>query len=221
MRLLRSYVGRMTQMSMNKVIHGAVRRDLDRFVGALSGFPAGDTRRANELATAWENYDFQLTYHHEGEHRIAWPALESVGVSRELLTTLDSEHDAMAAAMAEARTAIAALKRTASSEDAATALEAFTTLRAVTVQHLDHEEAEIEPVYVGKADTDELKEMGKKFSRDVGPKQAGTFFAWLLDGASDAERETLRSSLPGPVLAILTGLFGRRYKRDVASVWAA
>ena len=63
--------------------------------------------------------------------------------------------------------------------------------------------------------------MGKQFGRDASPKQAGTFFAWLLDGASDAERETLRGSLPGPVLAILTGLFGRRYKRDVASVWAA
>ena len=63
--------------------------------------------------------------------------------------------------------------------------------------------------------------MGKQFGRDVGPKQAGMFFAWLLDGASDAERETLRGSLPGPVLAILTGLFGRRYKREVASVWTA
>jgi hypothetical protein len=208
-------------MSMNKVIHGAVRRDLDRFVGALSGFPAGDVKRAKELAIAWENYDFQLTYHHEGEHRIAWPALESVGVSRELLTTLDGEHDAMAAAMGTARTVIAALRHTASAEDAATALAAFSNLRAVTVQHLDHEEAEIEPVYLANAETPEIKEMGKKFSRDSGPKQAGTFMAWLLDGASDTEREALRGSIPGPVIAILTGLFGRGYKRDVASVWTA
>lgn len=211
----------MTQMSMNKVIHGAVRRDLDRFVGALSGFPAGDQKRANELATAWENYFFQLTYHHEGEHEIAWPALESVGVSRELLTSLDGEHDAMAAAMGEAGTAMAGLRRTASAEDAANALEAFTNLRAVTVQHLDHEEAEIEPVYLANVETPEIKAMGKKFSRDSGPKQAGTFVAWLLDGASDAEREALRESIPGPVIAILTGLFGRGYKRDVASVWTA
>jgi hemerythrin-like domain-containing protein len=211
----------MTQMSMNKVIHGAVRRDLDRFVGALSGFPAGDQNRANELATAWDNYDVQLTNHHEGEHEIAWPALESVGVSRELLTTLDGEHDAMAAAMGEARIAIAALKRTASAEDAAAALNALTNLRSVTVQHLDHEEAEIEPVYIGKFDSPELQAMGKQFSRNSGPKEGGVFFAWLLDGASEAEQQVIRGSIPGPVLAILTGLFGRRYKRDVASVWAA
>jgi hemerythrin-like domain-containing protein len=211
----------MTQMSMNKVIHGAVRRDLDRFVGALSGFPAGDQKRANDLATAWQNYDIQLTNHHEGEHEIAWPALESVGVSPELLTTLDGEHDAMAAAMGGARTAIAALRRTASAEDAAAALSAMTNLRAVTVQHLDHEEAEIEPIYLAKFETPELQAMAKKFSRASSPKVAGAFFAWLLDGASEAEQQIIRGSIPAPVLAILTGLFGRTYKRDVATVWAA
>ena len=91
----------------------------------------------------------------------------------------------------------------------------------MTVDHLDHEEAEIEPVYLGKIDTPELQAMSKQFGRDAGPKQAGTFFAWLLDGSSEEEQETIRGSIPGPVLAILTGLFGRRYKRDVASVWAA
>jgi hypothetical protein len=211
----------MTQMSMNKVIHGAVRRDLDRFVGALSGFPAGDQKRANDLATAWDNYDTQLTNHHEGEHEIAWPALESVGVTRELLTTLDGEHEAMAAALGEARVAIAGLKRTPTAEDAEAALNALTNLRTVTVRHLDHEEAEIEPVYLDKVDSPEMVAMGKKFSRASSPKVAGAFFAWLLDGASEAEEQVIRGSIPGPVLAILMGLFGRGYRRDVAPVWAA
>jgi hypothetical protein len=211
----------MPEMSMNKVIHGAVRRDLDRFVGALSGFPAGDQKRADQLATAWDNYDVQLTNHHEGEHEIAWPALQSVGVTPELLTTLDGEHEAMAAAMGETRMAIAALQRTPSAENAEAALNAFTNLRAVTVQHLDHEEAEIEPVYLGKFDTPEMQAMGKKFSRASSPKVAGAFFAWLLDGASEAEQQVVRGSIPGPVLAILMGLFGRQYKRDVAPVWGA
>ena len=33
-------------MSMNRVIHAAVRRDLDRFTGALSTPGGGDQRRA-------------------------------------------------------------------------------------------------------------------------------------------------------------------------------
>ena len=66
----------MATMSMNKVIHGAIRRDLDRFEGALTTFRAGDSERARQLGVAWENFDRQLTDHHEGEHEIAWPALE-------------------------------------------------------------------------------------------------------------------------------------------------
>ena len=38
-----------TRMSMNKVIHGAVRRDLDRFRRALDAFADGDRARADAL----------------------------------------------------------------------------------------------------------------------------------------------------------------------------
>jgi len=103
----------MSEMSMNKAIHGAIRRDLDRFITALSTFPPGDQMRAQQLGTAWANFDDQLTYHHEGEHTIAWPALQSVGVRQEVLATMDAEHETMAAALGEARTAIGALTRTA------------------------------------------------------------------------------------------------------------
>ena len=65
----------MAEMSMNKAIHGAVRRDLDRFIAALTAFPPGDPARAQQLDAAWANFDDQLTHHHEGEHTIAWPAL--------------------------------------------------------------------------------------------------------------------------------------------------
>src|SRR5690349_15887258 len=100
----------MAQMSMNKVIHAAFRRDLDRFVEALTTFRPGDTARAQQLATAWANFDLQLTDHHEGEHEIAWPALESIGVRHEMIEQMDAEHDQMAAALAEARSAMSALQ---------------------------------------------------------------------------------------------------------------
>ena len=76
-------------------------------------------------------------------------------------------------------------------------------------------------MYLAKHDAPEVVAMGKKFGRDRSPKQAGAFFAWLLDWASDAERKAIGESIPGPVLAILTGLFGRRYRKDVASVWSS
>jgi len=208
----------MTEMSMNKAIHGAFRRDLDRFIAALRTFPVGNRVRAGQLGLAWENFDDQLKHHHEGEHTIAWPALQSLGVSREILTTMDAEHDKMGQALTQARAAMSSLVRSASEEDAKRALGAFESLKTVTIQHLDHEESELEQFYLSKRQTPEMKAMGKAFGK-VSPARGGRFFAWVLDGASPAERATVTGEVPGPVIAIIGGLFGRSYRKNVAPVW--
>ncbi|WP_371404815.1 hemerythrin domain-containing protein [Kribbella sp. NBC_00662] len=208
----------MGEMSMNKAIHAAVRRDLDRFLDALDRFPDGDRQRAEQLAVAWQNFDEQLTRHHEGEHEIAWPALEKVGVSRDLLARLDAEHDTMATALAAARMAMGKLRKSASAADAATAHAAMQELQRVTVVHLEHEEAEIEPVYLAKQDSPEIKAMGREFAK-VGPVQGGTFFAWALDGATPEESEAITHTVPKPVLTVIAGLFGRTYRKSIAPTW--
>ena len=175
----------MAQMSMNKVIHGAIRRDLDRFVGARSPpSSAGDTARAQQLGRAWDNFDLQLTDHHEGEHEIAWPALESVGVTRETIAQMDAEHETMAAALAEARTAMRLPASTAGQGEAEAALPALMHLRDVTVDA---------PRPRGARDRAGLPRE-RRGPRDEGDGQevlhararprAGVFFAWVLDGAT-------------------------------------
>ena len=208
----------MAEMSMNKAIHGAVRRDLTRFLAALETFPDGDHARAGQLAGAWANFDDQLTHHHEGEHEIAWPALAAVGAPQELLATMDAEHDVMAAALAASRTAMEKLASSASTKDARAAKAAVAELQDVTVSHLDHEEAELEPIFLANRDAPEIKEMGKKFGK-VSPARGGRFFAWLLDGATDDEKAAATRDIPGPVLAIIGGIFGRGYRRNIAPVW--
>lgn len=204
---------------MNKVIHGAFRRDLDRFVTALGSFRDGDQRRADELNTAWANFDDQLTHHHEGEHETAWPALQKVGVSPDLLATMDAEHETMAQALVDTRASMADLVRTPGREQADRARGAFEQLRAVTVAHLDHEEAEIEQVYLDNEDHPAIVEMHKAFSK-VSPARGGRFLAWLLDGATPDQRAALSDSVPGPVLKVFNGIFGRGYRKNVAPVWS-
>jgi hemerythrin-like domain-containing protein len=211
----------MAQMSMNKVIHAAVRRDLARFEQALETFPPGDADRARQLGRAWNNFDDELTHHHTGEHEIAWPALEQVGVTRETLAQMDAEHDTMAAALAGARTAIAALRTSPGTDEAARALQAVQQLREVTVEHLEHEEREIEPIYLANVDSPAIKEMGRKFGRAQSPPRAGRFFAWVIDGATPEERAAAAADIPRPVLAVLLGVFGRRYRKEIAPTWTA
>ncbi|WP_328996236.1 hemerythrin domain-containing protein [Kribbella sp. NBC_01245] len=208
----------MAEMSMNKAIHGAFRRDLDRFVAALAAFPAGDKKRAEQLGLAWDNFDDQLMHHHTSEHAIAWPALEAMGVSRGLITEMDAEHDTMATALGTTRSAMSALRASASAEDAVAAHSAMLELRRVTVVHLDHEEDEIESVYLANEGTDEMKAMGRKFSK-VSPARGGRFFAWVLDGATPAETAAVTGTIPGPVLLIINGIFGASYRRTVAPTW--
>jgi Hemerythrin HHE cation binding domain len=208
----------MAEMSMNKAIHGAFRRDLTRFITALSTFTPGDVKRGGQLATAWSNLDDQLTQHHTGEHEIAWQALTAVGVSPSLLATMDAEHEAMATAIAEVSAAMPALRRTASAEDVSAARAAFERLQDVTVAHLDHEEAELESLYMEKKDTPEIKAMGRAFGK-VSPARGGRFFAWVADGASSDEMAAITRDVPGPVLTIVGGVFGRGYRKDIAPVW--
>jgi hypothetical protein len=209
----------MATMSMNKAIHAAVRRDIGRFLDALGSFPAGDRTRAAQLGSAWDNLDEQLTRHHEGEHDIAWPALRKIGVPQKLLDTFDEEHDALAVALTDTRSAMSGLRTSASEEDAAAARTAFERLQTVAGSHLDHEEAETEPIYQAHKDSPEMKAMGREFAK-VSPAVGGRFFAWVMDGATPEEKAAITDSVPKPVLMIIGGIFGRGYRRDVASVWS-
>jgi hypothetical protein len=210
-----------SQMSMNRVIHAALRRTLDRFSDALASFPDGDAARARELATAWQFFYGQFTVHHRGEHAIAWPTLREVGVSDELLDQLDAEHDRIAAGLSAAGQAISTLVAAPTSASAAAAHERIKELSAVAADHLKHEEAELEPVFWDKRDTPQMKQMGRKFSRDVGMAEAGSFFAWLQDGATPEENAALRANVPAPVVTIFTAVRGGNYRRTIAPVWRA
>jgi hypothetical protein len=208
----------MATMSMNKAIHGAVRRDLTRFLDALPAFHDGDKTRATQLGIAWDNFDAQLTTHHEGEHEIAWPSLEKIGVARETLAQMDAEHDRMADALTKARGAMNTFRTTAHVADATAARSVVEHLQTLTVEHLDHEETELEDVYLSNIDHPEMKAMGRQFGK-VSPAVGGKFFAWVTDGADPDELAAIRGQVPRPVLAIIGGIFGRSYRRDVASVW--
>ena len=203
---------------MNKVIHCAVRRDLRRFRAALDAFRDGDRERAAALLRAWVNFDAQLTEHHEGEHEIAWPALAKVGVTQQTIDQMDAEHEVMAERLSATRGAMSTLRSAPTAANAQTAHAAMSELRTVTTEHLDHEEREIEPVYLDKHDDPTIKEMGKRLSR-VSPKEGGVFFAWLTDGASADVTAALNKTVPPPVIKIVGGVFGRSYRKEIAPVW--
>ena len=207
-------------LTMNRVIHGAVRRDLARLSTALSRAGDGHRARAAELDRAYGFLRDELTRHHEGEDEHLWPWLASVGVDPDLLTTMQSEHDGMSAALADTGTAMHAYAATGSADDAATARASVLRTQETVERHLTHEEQELEPQLRPHLDSPGWKAVEKKL-RSVSPGVAGQFFAWLTDGMSDEHRAYLRSTVPTPVVTVLAKVFGRRYYKEVAPTWRA
>jgi hemerythrin-like domain-containing protein len=207
-----------SEMTMNRLIHVAVRRDLDRISTALGQVADGDRPRAQALERAYAHLREELTTHHEGEDAHIWPMLATFGVAPDLLAAMEAEHSAMAESLAETSTAMTAFAASGSAADAASARTSVEGTREVVERHLAHEENEVEPILRSREDTPEWKAVEKKL-RSVSPVVAGQFFAWLTDGMTDEHRAFLRTQVPAPVTFVLSRTFGRRYTREVAPVW--
>jgi hemerythrin-like domain-containing protein len=208
----------MTEMTMNRAIHAAVRRDLDRLEGALRVLSDGDRERVAELVRAWEYLDRELVDHHEKEDELIWPVLEGLGVDHALLAEMESEHGAMREALEQTGEHMTRLGRSATAEDALAAADSVVSTRAVVERHLTHEEQELEPQMLEHRDTPEWKAVERKL-RSGGPVRGGWMFAWLLDGGSPEVGAYLRSIIPRPVLLLLARVFGMGYQRRIAPVW--
>jgi hemerythrin-like domain-containing protein len=205
-------------MTMNRLIHAAVRRDLERLATALDDLPDGDRERAQALERAYANLRTELTHHHEGEDTYIWPMAAAVGIDGTLLEEMESEHHAMAEALADTSAAMSTVARTGSRADAAAARASVVGTREVVERHLRHEEAELEPALAPHFESPEWKAVEKKLSRQP-PGVAGRFFAWVTDGISDEHRAFLKKTVPTPVVTVLARVFGRRYYKDVAPTW--
>jgi hypothetical protein len=206
------------RMSMNQVIHAAVRRDVARTEQALRDLPAGDVVRARQVRTAWLNLVRELTHHHEAEDAIAWPFLASRGFDAALLEEMEAEHVAMKHALASSSAAIDAVVAAPTEATASAAADEVARASEVINVHLAHEEADVEGIMGDLEDDPEWKKAAGRM-RPVSIVDAANALAWMQDGAGERERSSLRATIPGPVVTLLTLLLARRYRREVAPVW--
>jgi hemerythrin-like domain-containing protein len=208
------------EMTMNRVIHGAVRRDLRRLHDALGAVRDGDTERARGLDRAYAHLQQELTEHHQGEDQLVFPFLAGVenGVG-ELVQEMEDEHQAMAAALEETRRAMDAYAASGSKVDATAARDSIARTQAVVDRHLTHEEQDAEPLVAAHEQSAEWKRVEKQL-RPRSVKRIGTFFAWVQDGTDPEAEAFLASRIPSPVIFVFSRLGGRGYRRDIARVWA-
>ncbi|KAA1397926.1 hemerythrin domain-containing protein [Aeromicrobium ginsengisoli] len=205
-------------LTLNTVVHAAFRRTLARFDRALETFPAGSQTRADQLKQAWDFFDEELHHHHHYEEEFFWPALEKTDADLSAVIDLDDEHDAMRAALTQATAAMATLATGPVASAATNARAAIDHLSTVLLDHLAHEERDLEPISAAYKDAPPMRAALAQVKK-AHLKNMGNFVEWLQDGADDTDLAGMRKELPPPVIFLFGKLAGRRYRRDIAPTW--
>jgi len=206
-------------LTLNTVVHAAFRRTIARFDGALGAFPDGSQQRADQLKRAWDFFEDELHHHHGYEEQYFWPALQQTDADLSAVAELDSEHDAMRAALAEATQAMAALQAEPTAANAEATRTSVEHLGKVLLDHLAHEERDLEPISASqgapamKAALTQVKQAHLK--------SMSNFVEWLQDGADASDLTGMRKELPPPVIFLFGKITGRRYRREIAPTWQA
>lgn len=205
-------------LTLNTVVHAAFRRTLARFDHALDAFPAGDQKRADQLQVAWIFFDSELHHHHGYEEEYFWPALQQTDADLSAVAELDSEHDAMRAALDLATAAMSTMRAQPTAENAVAARTEVHHLSTVLLDHLDHEERDLEPISAAYQESPPMKKALAKVKK-AHLKSMGNFVEWLQDGAEESDLVGMRKELPPPVIFLFGKIAGRRYRRNIAPVW--
>ena len=205
-------------LTLNTVVHAAFRRTVARFDSALAGFPDGDQKRAADLKRAWDFFDEELHHHHGYEEEYFWPALQQTDADLSAVAELDSEHDAMRAALDLATASMTALRSEPTAARAVEARAAVANLGSVLLDHLAHEERDLEPISAAYQDAPPMKAALTQVKK-AHLRSMGNFVEWLADGADESDLAGMRKELPPPVIFLFGKIAGRRYRREIAPVW--
>ena len=207
-------------LTMNTVVHAAFRRTLTRFDHALAAFPDGSQPRADQLGRAWDFFEQELHHHHDYEEEYFWPALQQTDADLSSLAELDAEHGAMRAALERASRAMGTLRSGPTATAAGAARAAVAELAEVLLDHLAHEERDLEPVSAAYQDAPPMKAALAQVKK-AHLKHLGNFVEWLEDGADASDLAAMRKELPPPVIFLFGKIAGRRYRRQIAPTWHA
>ncbi|MFL6059906.1 MAG: hemerythrin domain-containing protein [Marmoricola sp.] len=205
-------------LTLNTVFHAAFRRTIARFDAALGEPSAATQPRADQLKRAWDFFDEELHHHHSYEELYFWPALEQTDADLSSVAALDQEHEAMRQALSGATAAMAALQAAPSGASASSARAAVANLGTVLLDHLAHEERDLEPISAAYAETPQLKKATANVKK-AHFKYMGNTIEWMRDGADESDIAGMKKELPPPVVFLFSTFGGRRYRREIAPTW--
>ena len=197
------------------IIHRLFRREFQLLGPMVGHTAAGDTARAQQIAGHAVLVLNFLDNHHHGEDELLWPLLSArAGSATQALQRMESQHEAMAAAITAIRARLATWTQSASPEDRDTLSNLFDQLHPALVLHLDEEERHILPLarkYLSVAEWGKLAEHGQAAT----PRQKTTALMLLgaiIEDAGPNEAAQFLSTVPLPGRIAWRTIGKRRYR---------
>lgn len=204
--------------NMMRIVHNALRRDLQRACVVLTQVPPPDDRQRAAIAEHLEWMMAFLEAHHRSEDDGIYPAArERDPGAVALLDDMARDHAVVAAAIAEVEAALAAYAERDESEPLREALDDLTD---ALVPHLRREEEEAMPVVSRVLTNADWKAIEQEHNLDgKSMAQLGREGHWLIDDASAEDRARVLGLVPPvPRLVLLYG-FGPSYRRHKRACW--
>ena len=209
--------------TMMRIVHDALRRDLERATVALGrpGLPAA-RRRAIGAHLGWMMRF--LHAHHASEDSGLYPVVRDraagAGEVLDVLDRMTRAHEDVATAIARVEAAVAALVDAPSDSTTRQTTSTLDALGVVLLPHLQEEEDEAMPITSRLITAAEWQAIEKTHNFD--PKsmsELGFEGHWLIDSASDADRATVIGLIPPIPRFVLLHGFARRYRQHAKACW--
>ncbi|MGE0140148.1 MAG: hemerythrin domain-containing protein [Ilumatobacteraceae bacterium] len=204
--------------NMMRIVHTALRRDLERARRVLTAMPPPGHRQRIALARHLGWMMAFLEAHHRSEDQGLYPLVhERAPDAAALLHDMAADHAAVVEVVARVETTA---HRYAQRDEREPLIAALDCLREVLLPHLQREEDELMPVVSRVVTTGEWSAIEQAYNLAGKSKaQLGREGHWLIDDASEEDRARVLGLVPlAPRLILLYG-FGPSYRRHRSACW--
>lgn len=204
--------------TMMRIVHDALRRDLERSRLALTQNPPPDDRRRVAIAVHLRWMMTFLHAHHRSEDEGLYPFVRRRNAAAgALLDSMTADHEAVAIAVAELDAAAADY---AQRDDREAVVAALGNLSEVLIPHLRREEDEAMPVVSRTITNAEWSAIEQQHNLDGKSKaQLGMEGHWLIDDADPDDRNRVLGLVPPVQRLVLLHGFGPSYRRRKRARW--
>ena len=200
-------------LTVYRIIHRGMRADTARLTAAVRSLTEAErARRVPDIVRWYKGFLTEFQGHHTVEDDIFFPALaERVPIFADRLERLDAEHHTLEAALVGVDEAVRSLAdpEVAWRDVHRDALDALVVADNELTLHLDHEDADVLPLFVRHMSKIEYDELGERAQKQLSFGNMAFALPWIMSQTTDDELKKMRAEAPLPLKLIWYATRGR------------